>query len=179
MASLQRVLITGGNRGLGLEFVRQCLERGNRVFAGCRNLDRAMDLHTLSAAQPWHLTIVTLDVTDEGGVERALEGGEMLVHSAACYSFWERDPEHIYRVNVLGTRNVLRAAARQGYRKIVYTSSASTLTPSMAGATGTEEALFDATDKALDSVKRLVDERTDEGDVVIVAGIGNTVGISQ
>jgi len=42
-----------------------------------------------------------------------------------------------------------------------------------------EEALFDATDKALDSVKRLVDERTEEGDVIIVAGIGNTVGISQ
>ena len=42
-----------------------------------------------------------------------------------------------------------------------------------------EEALFDATDRAIESVKRIVAERTEEGDVVVVAGIGNTVGISQ
>lgn len=30
---MQRVLVTGGNRGLGLEFVRQCLARGDLVFA--------------------------------------------------------------------------------------------------------------------------------------------------
>lgn len=42
-----------------------------------------------------------------------------------------------------------------------------------------EESLFDATDKAVESVKRMVEERTEEGDVVIIAGIGNTVGIAQ
>jgi len=42
-----------------------------------------------------------------------------------------------------------------------------------------EEALFDAAEKAIESVKRLVEERTEEDDVVIVAGIGNTVGIGQ
>jgi hypothetical protein len=41
------------------------------------------------------------------------------------------------------------------------------------------EELFKATDTAVESVKRLVDEWTDEGDVVLVAGIGNTVGIAQ
>jgi len=42
-----------------------------------------------------------------------------------------------------------------------------------------EEALFDATDKALESVRRIVGERSAEGDVIVVAGIGNTVGIAQ
>jgi hypothetical protein len=42
-----------------------------------------------------------------------------------------------------------------------------------------EEVLFDATDDAVESVKRLVEERTDEGETVVVAGIGNTVGIAQ
>jgi len=42
-----------------------------------------------------------------------------------------------------------------------------------------EEDLFDATDKAVEAVKRVVRERTKEGDVVIVAGVGNTVGIAQ
>lgn len=42
-----------------------------------------------------------------------------------------------------------------------------------------EEALFDAAEKAVESVGRLVEEWTEEGDTVIVAGIGNTVGIAQ
>jgi len=42
-----------------------------------------------------------------------------------------------------------------------------------------EEVLFDATDDAVESVKRLVEERTEEGETVVVAGIGNTVGIAQ
>jgi hypothetical protein len=41
------------------------------------------------------------------------------------------------------------------------------------------EALFNATDKAVESVKRIVEDRTEKGDSVIVAGIGNTVGIAQ
>lgn len=41
------------------------------------------------------------------------------------------------------------------------------------------EELYKATDKALESVKRIVTERTQEGDYVLVAGIGNTMGIAQ
>jgi len=41
------------------------------------------------------------------------------------------------------------------------------------------EELFKATDRAVEVVKNLVEEKTKEGDVVIVAGIGNTVGIGQ
>jgi hypothetical protein len=41
------------------------------------------------------------------------------------------------------------------------------------------EALFNATDRAVESVKRIVEDRTEKGDSVIVAGIGNTVGIAQ
>ena len=40
-------------------------------------------------------------------------------------------------------------------------------------------ALFDAADKAVEAVQRLILERTREGDTVIVAGIGNTIGIAQ
>jgi len=39
-----------------------------------------------------------------------MEGAELLVHAAAIYSFWEPDPTRIYRVNLDGTRHVLRAA---------------------------------------------------------------------
>ena len=41
------------------------------------------------------------------------------------------------------------------------------------------EPLFEATDKALASVKAIVLEYSEEGDIVLVAGIGNTVGVAQ
>jgi hypothetical protein len=41
------------------------------------------------------------------------------------------------------------------------------------------EELMDATDKAVSSVKGLILEYSEEGDTVIVAGIGNTVGVAQ
>lgn len=41
------------------------------------------------------------------------------------------------------------------------------------------EELFKATETAIESVKRIVEERTQPGDVVLVAGIGNTIGIAQ
>jgi hypothetical protein len=41
------------------------------------------------------------------------------------------------------------------------------------------EPLFDATDKAVESVKRIVMDYTEPGDIVVVAGIGNTIGVGQ
>ena len=50
---MNRVLITGANRGLGLELVGQFAERGNRVFAGCRSPEkaRALEEYKKRAAQ--------------------------------------------------------------------------------------------------------------------------------
>jgi hypothetical protein len=39
--------------------------------------------------------------------------------------------------------------------------------------------IFDATENAIERIKRLIKERTKEGDMVIIAGIGNTIGIGQ
>jgi len=39
--------------------------------------------------------------------------------------------------------------------------------------------IFDAADAVIDRIKRLILERTKKGDSVIIAGIGNTIGIGQ
>ncbi len=64
-----RVLITGANRGIGLEFVRQYLARGEWVFAACRAPDGATALHQLGAQYRDRLQIVPLDVADEASIE--------------------------------------------------------------------------------------------------------------
>lgn len=67
-----RVLITGANRGLGLEFVRQLLPRGERVFATCRNPEAAEALQALKAEYPEQLTITALDVADPATIDAAV-----------------------------------------------------------------------------------------------------------
>ncbi len=41
------------------------------------------------------------------------------------------------------------------------------------------EELYTACDTAVETVKRMIDQKTEEGDTILVAGIGNTVGVGQ
>jgi NAD(P)-dependent dehydrogenase (short-subunit alcohol dehydrogenase family) len=63
-----RVLVTGSNRGIGLEFVRQLLSRGDRVYAACRHPGRALALTELAAAHPGHLAVLPLEVDKERSI---------------------------------------------------------------------------------------------------------------
>ena len=58
---MKTALITGANRGLGLEFVRQYAQAGWQVIAGCRNLEKATALAQL-ASHSKAIRIVPLDV---------------------------------------------------------------------------------------------------------------------
>ncbi len=62
--STRRSLVTGANRGLGLEFVRQLLARGDRVVATCRHPGKATALNTLAGEHPGRLHVLPLDVAD-------------------------------------------------------------------------------------------------------------------
>jgi NAD(P)-dependent dehydrogenase (short-subunit alcohol dehydrogenase family) len=62
--SIRRSLVTGANRGLGLEFVRQLLARGDRVVATCRQPGKATALNSLAGEHPGRLHVLPLDVAD-------------------------------------------------------------------------------------------------------------------
>jgi dihydroflavonol-4-reductase len=134
---MSRCFVTGGNGFMGARIVRALLARGYRVIAG---VGSDLDLRNLEGLD---VEVRPLELLDADGVRRALEGAELLVHAAAMYSFWQPDRAQIYRVNVEGTRNVLRAAAAHGVRRLVHTSSLATLTPSIEGGVESEENLFD------------------------------------
>lgn len=61
---MKTILITGANRGLGLEFTRQYLEAGNRVIATARDLETAEQLSQLKNQYDDMLLLYSLDVTD-------------------------------------------------------------------------------------------------------------------
>jgi NAD(P)-dependent dehydrogenase (short-subunit alcohol dehydrogenase family) len=83
------ILITGANRGLGLEFCHQYGEQGWRVFACCRQPERATELQTL-AGQFQHLTIHTLEVSnfqqiDQLAAQLNAEPLDVLLSNAGVY----------------------------------------------------------------------------------------------
>jgi NAD(P)-dependent dehydrogenase (short-subunit alcohol dehydrogenase family) len=65
-------LITGANRGLGLEFARQYLADGWRVYAACRDPNTASELRRLAEPNDKNLQIMTLDVTNPANVKAAV-----------------------------------------------------------------------------------------------------------
>ncbi|KAJ7570312.1 hypothetical protein O6H91_01G114600 [Diphasiastrum complanatum] len=66
-------LVQGASKGLGLEFVRQLLERDpkNKVIATCRSPSKAVGLATLKHQHTQRLSILPLDVTNEPAIEAA------------------------------------------------------------------------------------------------------------
>ena len=62
------VLITGANRGIGLEYVRQYAARGWTVVATARKPDEATELQELAKANP-RVIIETLDVSDLASID--------------------------------------------------------------------------------------------------------------
>ncbi len=65
---MHRVVVTGANRGLGLEFVRQLLARGDHVFAACRKPDEAQALSELRQSHPDRMHVLALDLSDEASI---------------------------------------------------------------------------------------------------------------
>ncbi len=87
---MRRVLITGAGRGIGLELARQYAERGDRVLAGCRAIERAPVLRALIERQGERVSALPLDVADAASlaaavrqVHQEVEGLDILINNAA------------------------------------------------------------------------------------------------
>jgi dihydroflavonol-4-reductase len=71
--------------------------------------------------------VVTGDLRQPEELRSALIGCDALVHVAADYRLWVRDPKEMYAANVDGTRELLRLAREVGVPRVVYTSSVATM----------------------------------------------------
>jgi len=114
------LLVTGATGFLGSAIAIAARAAGYRVRALVRpsspraNLD-PRDEHTMG------------DLRDRASMAAAMRGVRYLVHAAADYRLWARDPDKILRSNVEGTRIVMEEALRAGVERIVHTSSVATI----------------------------------------------------
>ena len=117
------VLITGSNRGLGLEWVRQDAANGWRVYATCREPAEAQELQELADKEAG-VSVHRMDVTKPDeinalAVELMKEPIDLLVNNAGVYleKYLEvglrriryEDWEYTFRVNTLGAVRVTEA----------------------------------------------------------------------
>ena len=114
-------LVTGATGFLGAHVVRALLARGETVRCLARESSSRRNLAGLP------VEILTGDLNDPPSLVRALSGVDTLFHCAADYRLFARRRRDVFRTNVAGTHNVLRAAADAGTRRVVYTSSVGTL----------------------------------------------------
>ena len=68
MSTQKNYLVTGANRGLGLEFTKQILQAGHNVYAACRNINDIEDLDLLFAEYKNKLIVVNLDINDHDSI---------------------------------------------------------------------------------------------------------------
>jgi NAD(P)-dependent dehydrogenase (short-subunit alcohol dehydrogenase family) len=66
---MQTVLVTGANRGIGLEFVRQYAEAGDRVLAVARRPDEARELRALSESSDGRVGVHAGDVASDASMQ--------------------------------------------------------------------------------------------------------------
>lgn len=116
-----RFLVTGATGFIGGAVARHLLQQGHAVRALVRPVHAA---ETISR-QGYEPAVG--DLLDPPSLDRATYGVDGVFHVAALYSFWQRDASTIYRVNVDGTRELLKAARRNGIGRVVFTSSVGVL----------------------------------------------------
>ncbi|HZN92624.1 MAG TPA: SDR family oxidoreductase [Myxococcales bacterium] len=134
-----RVVVTGANRGIGLELTRQLLARSDEVEALTRDPDRARELHALLPSHGASLKVLACDVASDSSVRtyartRPRVPVDLLINNAGVYGtsvgLEKQDPAEllqVFDVNAAGAFRMTRALftpLRQGQgRKIAHITS--------------------------------------------------------
>lgn len=133
---MAKTLVTGGTGFVGLHLARELARRGDDLRLLVREGSNTEPLEGID----WEPA--KGDVTDRDSVRRAMSGVERVFHVAGTTSMRTRTRDHVFEVNVGGTRNVMEEALRAGVRRAVLTSSSSAVGAAEPGGTVDEDQPF-------------------------------------
>jgi len=116
-----KVLITGVTGFLGSAVLRLLVNEGYDVRVLVRENSNMRNLEKID------VKVIKGDLQNTNSLKPAVHSCDQVFHVAADYRLWVPNPEQMYKTNIDGTRNLIRAATDAGVEKIVYTSSVATL----------------------------------------------------
>ena len=128
---MARIFVTGASGFIGGALTTRLLKRGEQVVGLARS-DAAAEKVAARGAE-----VARGDLLDEESIAAGMAGCEAAYHVAGLNSHCLPDPDMLLKVNVGGAEAAVRAAARAGIGRMVYTSSAASL-GEPAGTVGTE-----------------------------------------
>jgi dihydroflavonol-4-reductase len=116
-----KIFLTGATGFVGHHVARALADSGAKLRLLVRKTSNLANLEGIDGETE------VGDLSNPASYASALKGCDAVVHVAADYRLWIRDPEAMYRANVEGTRDLLKLARDAGIKRFVYTSSVATM----------------------------------------------------
>jgi dihydroflavonol-4-reductase len=116
-----KVFVTGATGFVGSHVARHLADQGAQLRILTRATSNPANLEGIAA------DIVVGDLLQPESLRSAIRDCNALMHVAADYRLWVRDPKTMYAANVDGTRELLRLAREERVERCVYTSSVATM----------------------------------------------------
>ncbi|HEX3891719.1 MAG TPA: hopanoid-associated sugar epimerase [Terracidiphilus sp.] len=116
-----KVFLTGATGFVGHHVARALAAQGAELRLLVRKSSNLKNLEGIAG------DTVVGDLANPASFAPALSGCDAVMHVAADYRLWIRDPDTMYRANVDGTRDLLRLAREAKIPRVVYTSSVATM----------------------------------------------------
>jgi dihydroflavonol-4-reductase len=158
---MARVFVTGARGFIGGALTTRLLERGDQVVGLARSDAAAAKVAARGAE------VARGDLLDENSIVEGMVGCDAAYHVAGVNSHCPSDPDMMLRVNVGGAEAAVRAAAKAGIGRMVYTSSAASL-GEPEGTVGTEDCIHRG------SYLSVYDRSKHEGEQAVFAAAAET-----
>ena len=141
------VMVTGATGYVAGRLVEKLLQEGHTVHAAVRdpsNRDKLCYLDALAEALPGSIRYFKSDLLEQGSYAEAMEGCELVFHTASPFTLDVRDPvTELIEPAKLGTRNVLEQANQTpSVKRIVVTSSIAAISGDNADLEQTPDGVF-------------------------------------
>ena len=115
---MKKIFITGGTGFIGGNLVEKLINKGYRVKILIRDKNKLKPYNWKDKVE-----ILIGDITEPETFQNKTQDCEIIIHAAAIIAFWNRLWKKVYKVNVIGTKNVLDEALRSNCKKFIHISS--------------------------------------------------------
>ena len=131
-----KVFVTGADGLLGTNVVHELLRQGYLVKALIHPSSRSNSINELDIEK------IAGDILKPDSFSSELEDCACIIHIAASTQIWPSNNQIVNKVNIEGTKNMMKLSQENDIRRFIYISSANSFAPGKAENPGTEESPF-------------------------------------